>query len=194
MPSNSVPFGPYGVLQIAFIFILFSNFLLTISYLLYESDESTLLNANHTKSGGSHAKNEKNHSEQFTACDLVVPLIIASSIMLLTSCAVFYILIFRARTDDFVGNLLIKKRTASFKVAQLSWILTSIETILRLIGLFHFRSHALDKPHAPWWAIALYHILLLFQTTFQSKYALSILTPPLPNHWGGGGCYIILLL
>ena len=162
MPSNSVPFVSYGVLQIAFIFILFLNFLLTISYLLSANDESTVHAGNHTQNKGDQSK-----LSRFTTCDLVVPLIIASSIMLLTSCAVFYILIFRARTDDLVGNLLIKKRTASFKVALLSWILTSIETILRLIGLFHYQSSALDKPHAPWWAIVLYHVLLLCQTTFQ---------------------------
>ena len=165
MPSNSVPFERYGVLQVAFIFILFLNFLLTISYLLSENDESTVYAGNHTQNEG-----DQSRLPNVTACDLVVPLIVASSIMLLTSCVVFYILIFRARTDDFVGNLVIKKRTASFKVALFSWLLTSIETILRLIGLIHFRSEALDKPHAPWWAIVLYHVFLLCQTTFQSKY------------------------
>ena len=150
MPSNSVPFVRYGVLEIAFILIIFSNFILTVLYLLTANDEQQGVQTN----------------------DLVVPLIIASSIMLLTSCVVFYILIFRARTNDLVGNLRIRKRTASFKVAQLSWILTGIETVLRLVGLFHFKSHALAERNPDisyWWAIASYHLLLLFQTTFQSE-------------------------
>ncbi|CAB3988201.1 Hypothetical predicted protein [Paramuricea clavata] len=89
--------------------------------------------------------------------------------MLLTSFVVLYILIFRARRK-VRRNLRIRKRTASFKVAQLSWILTSIETILRLVGLFHFRSHALAErnPDISYWlAIAVYHMALLGQTTFQ---------------------------
>ncbi len=177
MPSNSVPFVRYGVLEIAFIFILFSNFILTISYLLSENYESTVVHrgnrteGNCTADGGNHSKNEQS---EIGTSDLVKPLITASSIMLLTSCVVFYILVFRARTEDLVGNLRIRKRTASFKVALLSWILTGIETILRLIGLFHFQSHALEDPHAAWWAIASYHILLLFQTTLQSEYLLPI--------------------
>ena len=175
MPSNSVPFVRYGVLEIAFIFILFSNFILTISYILSEHYESTVVHrgnrteGNCTADGGNHAKNEQS---VIGAGDLVKPLITASSIMLLTSCVVFYILVFRARTEDLVGNLRIRKRTASFKVALLSWVLTSIETILRLIGLFHFTTDALEDPHAPWWAIASYHILLLFQTTLQREYLL----------------------
>jgi hypothetical protein len=162
MPSNSVPFVRYGVLEIAFILIIFSNFILTISYLLTQNDES----AQHV---GNRTENEQ---QGVQTNDLVVPLIIASSIMLLTSCVVFYILIFRARTNDLVGNLRIRKRTASFKVAQLSWILTGIETVLRLVGLFHFKSDALAERNPDisyWWAIASYHILLLFQTTFQSE-------------------------
>ena len=172
MPSNSVPFVKYGLIQIAFIFILFSNFILTVSYLLSENDESTKHVGNHTKHVGNHTNHVGNHTEHekgFQTGDLIIPLIIASSIMLLSSCLIFYILIFRARKEDFVGNLRIRKRSASFKVALLSWILTCTETILRLIGLFHYTSDALDHPHAPWWAIVCYHILVLFQTTFQSN-------------------------
>ena len=159
MPSNSVPFQCYGVLQIGFIIIIFSNFILTISFLVCETDGSTMHK-------GNIAKNE---TKKVSTDDLVLPLIIASSSMLVASCIVFYILVYQARTNDLVGNLHNRKRSASFKVALLSWILTGIETMLRLIGLFHYTSKALDDPDAPWWMIAGYHILVLLYRTFQSK-------------------------
>ena len=146
----AVPFRTYGVLQIALVFILFSNFILTISYLLVESDKPLEVPVTET-------------------VDLVIPLMIASTIMLISSCLVFYILVFRARTYDLVGNLRIRKRSASFKVAFLSWILTGMETILRLIGLSHYKSEALPYACVPWQAIFAYYLLVLIQRTGQSE-------------------------
>ena len=105
---------------------------------------------------------------------LIMPLMIASTIMLISSCLVFYILIYRTRTNDLVGNLRIRKRTASFKVAFLSWILTGMETILRLIGLFDYTDHALPEHYVPWQAILCYHLLVLIQRTVQSESQLLI--------------------
>ena len=161
----AVPFRTYGVLQIALVFILFSNFILTISYLLVESDESTRYVDNRTRN---HTVIEPEVSGTETD-DLVIPLMIASTIMLISSCLVFYILVFRARTYDLVGNLRIRKRSASFKVAFLSWILTGMETILRLIGLSHYKSEALPHACVPWQAIFAYYLLVLIQRTGQSE-------------------------
>lgn len=165
----AVPFNAYGVLQIAFVFILFSNFILTMSYLLCETDQSARNVGNHTMN---HTRKHNTVIEQegFQAGDLIKPLMVASTIMLISSCLVFYILVFCARTNDLVGNLRIRKRTASFKVAFLSWILTGMVTIVRLIGLYHYKSEALPfSPAVPWQAIFVYHLLVLFQRTVQSE-------------------------
>ena len=158
-----VPFSKYGVLQIAFVFILFLNFILSMSYLLCENDDSAKYVGNNTEK-----------QQGFQSNSLKMPLMIASTIMLISSCLVFYILIYRARTNDLVGNLRIRKRTASLKVAFLSWILTGMETILRLIGLFDYTDHALPEHYVPWQAILCYHLLVLIQRTVQSESQLLI--------------------
>ena len=44
-----VPFNKYGVLQIAFVFILVLNFILSMSYLLCENDDSAKYVGNNTE-------------------------------------------------------------------------------------------------------------------------------------------------
>ena len=157
-----VPFNRYGVLQIAFVFILFLNFILSMSYILCENDDSR--------------KYAGKNQQGFQSSSLIMPLMIASTIMLISSCLVFYILVYRARTNDLVGNLRIRKSTASFKVAFLSWILTGMETILRFIGLFHYADDALPEHYhkVPWQAVLCYHLLVLIQRTVQSESQLLI--------------------
>ena len=146
---NTVPFACYGFLQLLFVALLFVNFILSTSIILSEDQDLE----------------SRTQTEYLVLCTLV-----ASTMLLLTSILVIYILVYEARTIDLVGNLRIRKRTASFKVAIVSWILTSIESTLRLIAFFKFQDKTLDyKSLAPWWSIVLYHVLVLIQTTFQSK-------------------------
>lgn len=152
--ANAVPFVQYGLLQIGFIVFLFGNFILSALMILSQNDPTK----------------KKLDKDQIKEGDLVLPSLVASVLLNFISLLVIYVLVYRARTVDLVGNLRIKSRTASFKVAFLSWILASIETILRAIAFFRFKGDTLNHPSlAPWWLIVAYHVLVLVQRTFQSK-------------------------
>lgn len=152
--ANAVPFVRYGFLQIVFVSLLFCNFILSTSIILSKDEQAT--------------------DEVIKTKSLVFFSMVANTLLFVTSLVVIYILVYKARTVDLVGNLRIRKRTASFKVAILSWILTSIETILRLMAFFKYRDKTLDySVSVPWWTICGYHVLVLIQTTFQI-YGLSV--------------------
>ena len=91
---------------------------------------------------------------------------ISDILMVPTSLLVFFIILRKAHSTDRIGNFYIKKASASFSVAFVSWILDCIVALLRGIAVVHCKD---NSGPAPWPSTLVGILLFLTQRCFQSK-------------------------